>query len=154
MQWTGRCACGQLSFQAEGDPLIVHCCHCTYCQRETGTAFATNFLIESDRVTFSGDSETILNPSASGQGQRIIRCLACHVAVSSHYPGAGDSFHFIRAGTLDQRADVSPDVHIYTSTKMPWVVIPDGVPAFPEFYDPASVWTERMRERWRVAKEL
>jgi hypothetical protein len=154
MPWTGRCACGQLSYQAEGDPLIVHCCHCTYCQRETGTAFATNVLIESDRVAISGDIETIVNPSASGQGQRIIRCPACHVAVSSHYPGAGDAFHFLRAGTLDQRADVEPDVHIYTSTKVPWVIIPDDVPAFPEFYDPASVWTEQMRERWRVAKGL
>ena len=148
----GGCACGQLRYAARGKPLIVHCCHCSHCQRETGSAFATNLLIEADRLSFTGEVETIVTPSASGQGQRIIRCPKCHVAVSSHYPGAGDAFHFLRVGTLDERADIVPDVHIYTATKQPWVAIPDGVPAFTEFYDPAEVWTVAMRERWAKAK--
>jgi hypothetical protein len=151
---TGGCACGQLRYAAEGDPLVIHCCHCTFCQRETGSAFATNFLIEANRVTFSGEHETVLTASASGNGQRILRCPKCHVAVSSHYPGGGDDFHFLRIGTMDERADLAPDIHIYTSTKQPWVVIPDGVPAFAEFYNPAEAWTDEMRNRWREAKGL
>lgn len=149
---TGGCGCGQLRYEMRGEPLIVHCCHCSNCQRETGSAFATNLLIEADRVTFSGDSETVVMPSASGKGQKIIRCAKCHVAVWSHYSGAGDEFHFMRVGTLDERADIAPDVHIYVSTKQPWVAIPDGVPAFAEYYDPAEVWTVSMRERWGKAK--
>ena len=148
---TGGCVCGQLRYEAAGDPLIVHCCHCSYCQRETGSAFATNYLVESDRVSFSGRHDIIDTPSASGNGQKVLRCPECRVAVSSHYGGAGDKFHFLRVGTMDERADIAPDVHIYISTKQPWVILPKGVPAFPEFYDPAEVWSADMQKRWKAA---
>lgn len=151
---TGGCACGHLRYAVTGEALIIHCCHCTHCQRETGSAFATNFLVEADRVLFDGETETVPTPSASGKGQRIVRCPKCRVAVSSHYPGGGDEFHFLRIGTMDERADLAPDVHIYTSTKQPWVVIPDDVPSFAEFYNPAEVWTDEMRVRWQEAKGL
>ena len=150
---SGGCVCGQLRYVLEGEPLVVHACHCSYCQRETGSAFATNLLIEADRVRFEGRGERVLTPSASGKGQVIVRCPECQVAVSSHYPGAGEAFHFIRVGTIDEHRDIAPDIHIYISTKQPWVVIPDGVPAFEEFYDPAQAWSEEMRARYRKAKE-
>lgn len=148
----GGCACGAVRYRIKGDPLITHACHCRHCQRETGSAFATNALVLSGDVTFEGQVEQVLTPSESGKGQRIFRCPACHVAVSSHYAGAGDTCHFVRVGTLDDPGDIQPDVHIYTSTKRPWVVLPPDRPAFPEFYDPAAVWPPRTLARFMAAK--
>ena len=151
----GGCTCGAVRYRMEAPPLIVHCCHCSWCQRETGSAFAVNALIESTRLTIlKGAPEPVLTPSASGKGQKIVRCPVCRVALWSHYPQAGDAVCFIRVGTLDNPGACPPDVHIYTSTKQPWVVLPDGARAVPEFYDPRAVWPEESRERVRVARDV
>ncbi len=123
----GGCTCGAIRYRMEAPPLIVHCCHCSWCQRESGSAFAVNALIESARLTLlEGAPELVLTPSASGKGQKIVRCPVCRVAVWSHYPQAGDAVSFVRVGTLDNPGACPPDVHIYVSTKQPWVVLPDG----------------------------
>jgi hypothetical protein len=137
----GGCTCRAIRYRMTSRPLFVHCCHCRWCQRETGTAFALNALIESDRVELlAGEPETILTPSNSGKGQRIVRCPACKVALWSHYAGAGDAAKFVRVGTLDEPDPFPPDIHIFTASKQPWVVLPEGVPAMSEYYD--------MREHW------
>ncbi len=150
----GGCTCGAIRYRMEAPPLIVHCCHCSWCQRESGSAFAVNALIESARLTIlEGTPELVLTPSASGKGQKIIRCPVCRVALWSHYPQAGDAVSLIRVGTIDNPGACPPDVHIYISTKQPWVVLPEGARAFPEFYDPRSVWPEESRERVRAARK-
>ncbi len=99
----GRCTCRAVGFRMETAPLFVHCCHCTWCQRETGTAFALNAMIETDRLTLlHGEPETVVTPSNSGKGQKIVRCPSCRVALWSHYPGAGEAVSFVRVGTLEQ----------------------------------------------------
>lgn len=139
--YEGGCTCGEVRYRMEAKPMIVHCCHCTWCQRETGASFALNAMIEADRVTLlQGKPGLIVTPSKSGEGQIICRCRNCHVAVWSNYAGAGDKVHFIRVGTLDRAHRLPPDVHIYTSTKQPWVVIPEGMRAFDEYYRRADVW--------------
>ena len=147
----GGCACGELRYSVRGDPMIIHGCHCSYCQRETGSALAVNMLYERDRVELTGPVIEVPTPSESGKGQRILRCPSCHVAVSSHYPGGGDAVHFIRAGTLDDRSGVVPDVHIYTASKQDWVVLPEDAPAFEQFYSPKDVWSGETLRRWREA---
>src|SRR5205085_1530676 len=118
----GGCACRALRYRMTTPPIVVHCCHCSYCQRETGTAFAINAVIESDRVTLAGAEPELVNtPSHSGKGQKVWRCSRCRVAVWSNYAVAGDGFRFVRVGTLDRPGALEPDVHIYTSTKLPWV---------------------------------
>lgn len=144
----GRCGCGDVSFTTPDDPLIVHCCHCSYCQRESGSAFALNFLIEADRVEWQGETEEVVTPSHSGRGQRIVRCPTCRVALSSHYPGGGDAIHFLRVGTMDDTDGIEPDAHIYVSTKEKWLDIEGGAPAFAEFYDAKSFWSDDQRRRW------
>ncbi len=137
----GRCGCGTVSYRLTGRPLIVHCCHCRSCQHETGSAFAVNAVIEADRVALlSGATETVLTPSDSGKGQKIVRCPACRVAVWSHYAAAGDSVCFVRVGTLDNPDALPPDIHIYTRSKLAWVTLPEGVPAVPEFYQATQYW--------------
>ncbi len=147
----GGCACGGVRYRMTGPPLIVHCCHCSRCQRETGSAFAINAFIEADRVTvLAGAPEAVMTPSASGRGQKIVRCPACRVAVWSHYAGAGDAICFVRVGTLDEPRRLPPDIHIFTGTKLPWVRIPEGAKAVPEYYDRREVWRAESLARWRA----
>ena len=98
----GGCTCRFVRYRMTTRPLFFHCCHCRWCQRETGTAFALNALIEADRMQLvQGDVEVIDTPSNSGKGQKISRCPRCRIAVWSNYAGAGDAINFIRVGTLD-----------------------------------------------------
>jgi hypothetical protein len=137
----GGCTCRHVRYSMLTRPLFVHCCHCTWCQRETGASFALNAMIESDRVQLTqGDVEFVETPSNSGKGQKIARCPKCRVAVWSHYAGAGDAVRFVRVGTLDEAGRVPPDIHIFTSTKQPWVVLPEGIPAVEEYYDRKQYW--------------
>ena len=150
----GGCTCGQVRYRIDAPPLVVHCCHCSWCQRETGSAFALNVVVEADRVSLlQGGVVLVPTPSASGKGQRIARCPACHMAVWSHYPGGGDAIRFIRAGTLDTPSRVTPDFHIYTSTRLPWVRLPEDARAFAEFYDPRQEWPAGTMARYRAAKQ-
>lgn len=137
----GGCTCRQVRYQVLTVPMIVHCCHCRWCQRETGSAFALNAVIETDRIeTTAGTVEVIVTPSNSEKGQKIARCPRCRIALWSHYAGAGEAIRFLRVGTLDSPDLLPPDVHIFTSSKQPWVSLPTGVPAFPEYYRATEVW--------------
>jgi hypothetical protein len=137
----GGCTCGAVRYRLTQAPLFVHCCHCRWCQRETGSAFVLNALIESSCVTLlQGSPEAVPTPSNSGKGQTILRCPQCHVAVWSHYAGGGTAFTFVRVGTLDDPDRCPPDVHIYTLSKQPWVLLPPDTPAFAEYYDRDRCW--------------
>ena len=130
----GGCDCRAVRYRLRSRPLFVHCCHCRWCQRETGSAFALNAMIETDRVEAQGEVELVDTPSSSGKGQLIARCPSCRVALWSHYAGAGRALSFVRVGTLDDPDAMPPDIHIFTSTKQPWVVLPEGTPAVEEYY--------------------
>jgi hypothetical protein len=151
----GHCSCNAVRYRIAVAPIIVHACHCSWCQRETGTAFAWNALVERDRLTIvQGDDalEEIATPSASGKGQRVLRCKHCRVALWSHYPGGGNAIAFVRVGTLEHPASFPPDAHIFTSTKQPWLQLPADAAAYAEFYDPKIVWSEEQRARYKAAK--
>lgn len=146
--YTGGCTCRHVRYQMTSAPMFVHCCHCRWCQRETGASFALNALIESDRVSLlAGDLDRVVTPSNSGKGQIIVRCPKCRVAVWSHYAGAGDVISFVRVGTLDEPDRLPPDIHIYTSSKQPWVVLPAGTPAVAEYYKASQVWPKESLAR-------
>ena len=150
----GSCACGEIRYRMEDKPLVVHCCHCHWCQRETGASFALNAMIESDRVTvLTGQPEKVDTPSNSGKGQTIWRCPSCKVALWSHYADAQDKLNFVRVGTLDEAGRLPPNMHIFTSSKQPWVVIPDGQPVFEDYYDKKKCWSEESLARLERAFE-
>jgi hypothetical protein len=147
----GGCTCGFVRYRITTKPLFVHCCHCRWCQRETGASFALNALIEADRVQLiQGEVEVIHTPSASGKGQKISRCPRCRIAVWSNYAVAGNAVRFIRVGTLDEPDRLPPDIHIYTASKQPWFVLPQGVPAVAEYYRTAERWPKESLERRAV----
>ena len=148
MTLEGGCTCGKVRYRLTRSPLVVHCCHCRWCQRETGTAFALNAMIETDYLRLlSGPTERIDTPSNSGKGQKIIRCPSCHIAVWSHYAGAGDLLSFVRVGTLDTPDALPPDIHIYTASKQPWVILPPDTPAFDEYYRRSEQLSEDCLQR-------
>jgi hypothetical protein len=150
--WTtaeGGCGCKALRYQLTARPLFVHCCHCRWCQRETGTAFALNALIESDQVSLlTGAPLLVDTPSNSGRGQKIARCPTCHVAIWSEYAGAGPLMKFVRVGTLDNPDLLQPDIHIFTASKQPWVQLAPDVPAVPEYYIMKAYWPADSLERY------
>ncbi len=136
----GYCTCRAVRYRMTSTPMFVHCCHCRWCQRETGTAFALNAMIEADRVVHEGEIEVVHTPSNSGKGQKIIRCPVCRIALWSNYAGAGDAVRFVRVGTLDDPDRHPPGIHIFTASKQPWVAIPPGMPAVAEYYDRKEHW--------------
>ena len=137
----GGCDCRQVRYRLRRRPLFVHCCHCSWCQRESGASFALNAMIEADQAELlTGKPDWVDTPSASGKGQKIARCPTCRIALWSCYSGAGPRVRFVRVGTLDQPAQFPPDIHIFTASKQPWVVLPPGTPAVSEYYDREKNW--------------
>jgi len=146
----GGCDCRHVRYRMQTSPLFVHCCHCRWCQRESGASFALNAIIEADRVTtLAGEPQWVNTPSASGRGQLIARCPQCRIALWSNYSGAGPLVRFVRVGTLDQPDHLPPDIHIFTQSKQPWVILPEGVPAVAEYYDRKQHWPEESLARRR-----
>jgi hypothetical protein len=137
----GGCDCKLIRYRLKSGPIFVHCCHCRWCQREKGASFALNAMYESDRVhSLGAEPELVDTPSDSGLGQKIARCPKCRIAVWSHYAGSGPITKFVRVGTLYNPDLFPPDVHIFTASKQPWVTIPEGAPAFEEYYEREKLW--------------
>jgi hypothetical protein len=148
----GGCTCRAVRYRLTTRPIVVHCCHCRWCQRETGTAFALNAMMEKDRVVhLANEPQIVHTPSNSGKGQKIARCPTCLVAVWSNYAGAGEKLRFVRVGTLDTPDAFPPDIHIFTSSKQPWVVLADGAPVFAEYYERDEVWSAEALARRKAA---
>ena len=110
------------------------------------------------RELLSGEPEIVDTPSNSGKGQKIARCPTCRIAVWSNYAGAGDAVRFVRVGTLDEPDRLPPDIHIFTASKQPWVVLPPGMPAVAEYYDRDAATGRRRassgaRRCWRESHE-
>lgn len=150
MGYQGHCTCGAVKYELSSRALFVHACHCSYCQRETGSAFVLNALIERDRLHISqGETREVLTPSESGKGQRIVRCAQCDVALYSHYAYGKlhDAVAFVRVGTLVDKSAFAPDVHIFTKSKQPWLDLGDAVPVLETFYRASELWPKESLER-------
>ncbi len=142
----GGCSCGAVRYRLTSEPLFTHCCHCLNCQRQTGSAFVINLLIEADHFELlAGTPEGVAVPRDDGSEQRIFRCPTCQVAVFSEY--GRPEVRFVRGGTLDEPSGVTPDVHIYTRTKLPWITLPDSAPAYEVYYDMKALWPASSLER-------
>lgn len=147
----GGCDCRYIRYRMDPPPLFVHCCHCRWCQRESGASFALNALIEGDRVqTITGGVDLVDTPSQSGSGQKIARCPRCRIALWSNYAGAGPLVKFVRVGTLDNPDLLPPDIHIFTQSKQPWIVLPEDIPAVLEYYERESYWSTASLARMRA----
>lgn len=146
----GGCACGVVRYRLATAPMFVHCCHCRDCQRQTGSAFVINALIETERIALlAGEPAATPLPTDSGRPHDVHRCRGCHTALWSDY-GHRPALRFVRVGTLDAPGAVSPDVHIFTRSKLPWVTLPEEVPAFAVYYDMERLWPAASLARRRA----
>lgn len=147
---SGGCACGAVRYRLRARPMFVHCCHCRDCQRQTGSAFVVNALIETDLIErLAGAPEPTPVPTDSGRPHDVWRCPDCLTALWSDY-GRRPALRFVRVGALDDPAALAPDVHIFTRSKAPWVRLPDDVPAFEVYYDLAELWPPESLARRRA----
>jgi len=147
----GGCFCKSVRYTLRAAPMFVHCCHCLNCQAQTGSAFVLNALIESEHIALhSGEPVVTALTSGEGKPHDIYRCPDCLCAVWSDY-GRRPGLRFVRVGTLDDPAALSPDVHIFTRSKQPWIALPEGVLSFEAFYDLKAVWPPESLRRLRAA---
>lgn len=146
---TGGCACGAVRYQLRSGPMFVNCCHCADCQRQVGSAFVINAIIELDRIEVTGELRKTPMPTDSGRPHDVYRCAACGTALWSDY--GGRPFRFVRATTLDDRAALKPEAHIFTRSKLPWVQLPADQPAFEVFYDLETQWSAEALARRAAA---
>jgi len=142
----GGCACGAVRYRLVSEPMFVHCCHCRDCQRQTGSAFVLNALIETDRISvLSGNPEAVAVPTDSGHPHDIHRCPDCRIALWSDY--GRRPIRFVRVSTLDEAAAFKPDAHIFTRSKLPWVRLPEDAPAFEVYYEMNKLWPAESLKR-------
>lgn len=143
----GGCACAAVRYRLKSGPMFTHCCHCLDCQRQTGSAFVINALIETHRIEMlSGAPVAVSLPTDSGRPHDVYRCAGCQTALWSDY-GRRPALRFVRVGTLDDPTAIAPDVHIFTRSKQPWVGLPPEVPAVEVFYDLEALWPKESLER-------
>ncbi|MCF7220661.1 GFA family protein [Marilutibacter chinensis] len=148
----GGCICGAVRYRLTRAPIFVHCCHCTECQRISGSAFAVNAIIEMKRITLlSGDPRACVVPTDTGRTQTLLRCPECGIALWSHHPDLGTRVALVFTGTLDQPGRLTPGAHCFTRSKLPWVVLPSDVPAAEGHYDSEACWPREGQERLGVA---
>ncbi len=152
-RFEGGCSCGAVRYTLASRPMFVNCCHCLDCQNQTGSAFAINALMETDRIAITSGADQIQiveMPSPSGRGHDIHRCAKCEVALWSNY-GRRTYLRFVRVATLDDPHAIEPDAHIFTRTKVPWVQIPEGVRSFDIYYDMNKEWSPESLARREAA---
>lgn len=150
---SGQCFCGAVRFRMHGAPMFVHCCHCRDCQRQSGSAFAVNGLIEAERVDLlEGEPVATRMATESGYPHDIYRCPSCQSALWSDY-GGRTWLRFLRMATLDDPSAFAPDVHIYTRSKVAWLSLPEDTPAFDAYYDVRAQWPAESQARYKAAKD-
>lgn len=154
-QLQGSCACKKVQYSLNKKPIVVHCCHCRFCQRMSGSAFGLNAMIEADLVQLRGEEELerIPTPSTHPKGQIWARCKFCKVSIWSEHPELGKRIRIINAGTLDQAEALSPDVHCRTESKHPWITIPKGAHSYEQDYDSDVVWSDDAKNRIKAVFE-
>jgi hypothetical protein len=139
----GGCGCGAVRYRLTDEPILVNNCHCTLCQRQTGTGSAVNAFIENDRLEqLSGELSEYEFETGSGGIQTVIRCARCGTPLWSYYPRLGRKAAAVRVGTLDDPSAVKPDAAVHVADKPAWAALPEGVPAFEIGYSPAEILPE------------
>lgn len=148
---TGKCGCGLVTYHMKTPPMLVHCCHCNECQRQTGSAYVLNAIIEADQVEFKGPIIENVLPTPSGKGQIITRCKECGVAIFSSYLIRLGKLRYVRVGTLDDPDRCRPDAQIFTRSKQAWVPLCNDIPSFDAFYHFNEVWPKPALDRLEEA---
>jgi hypothetical protein len=127
----GGCVCGAIRYEITQEPLRVYACHCTDCQRFTGSAFAIGVVVLGKAFHVTG-AETRLVPNGVTEGGRRKSLAACPECGTRLFSGLRPDLcceGMVRAvlgGTLDDTSWLRPTIHVWTRSAQPWVILPDG----------------------------
>jgi len=148
----GGCFCGRIRYRLKRRPMFVHCCHCRDCQRQLGSAFVVNGIVEAENVELlQGKPVMVTLSTDSGRPHDVYRCPDCQSALWSDY-GRRKWLSFVRLATLDRPSEFPPDVHIYTRSKLDWVPLPAGAGVFEAYYDLEAEWPKESLDRLGEAR--
>ena len=150
----GGCACGALRYEVRGEPIFVNHCHCRLCQRQTGSVGVLNAFFESDRVAvIQGELTEHIFKAGSGGDHIVCRCAECGTAVFSYYPRVGRLGTGIRVGSFDDPDAFTPTAVVFTESRMHWAPLPEGIPAFEQYYNPFELLNEASVARLKAMVE-
>lgn len=123
------CSCGKLSLIAQGEPLRVSVCHCTACQRRTGSVFGMQARFSSDNVNIDGPSKKYVRTADSGNRITFHFCPDCG---STMYYRLGDALDMIAipVGAFADPGFPPPQFSVYETRQHTWVVLPDNMEHF------------------------
>lgn len=148
----GRCACGGVHFRLTKAPIFVEACHCHDCQRLSGAPFSLRGWIEEDAVELTAGIPTSHTlPSGSGADHDLIACAECGSPLWSWYHNMPEGVVAVHAGTLADLAVMTPQAHIFTRSKQPWLELPEDTPSFETRYAIEDVWPSGAVSRVGVA---
>lgn len=126
---TGKCLCGDISFEADGEVPVMANCHCTACRQSTGSAYATLMFMKQDDVKVSGTPKTYQHTSDTGNLMTKSFCGACGTPLFTQN-SAREGMLGLRAGLINEHEEFSPRVNVYVSSKMKSTVLDSALPAF------------------------
>lgn len=126
----GGCNCGAVRYRLSGAPMAVAVCHCSNCRRQSGSAFSVNVVVRDDAMHVSGKLTTWEDPDTES-GQPVLRqfCATCGSPIRS-LSATSPKLAIVKAGTADDPGQFVPAIHVWTSSALPWVDIPAGLPQF------------------------
>jgi hypothetical protein len=129
-KFTGGCQCGNIRYEVVGAPKQLLACHCTDCQRQSGSAFGMTLVVnEADFRLTQGEPKTFASTSAAGRAKLGAFCPDCGTRIY-HKPEWRKGTVSVKPGTLDDTRWLRPNMHIWTNSKQTWVIIPEDVKAY------------------------
>lgn len=125
----GGCLCGAVRYRSDAEPKGAGVCHCTHCQKTSGSAFSVNVFVPAEGFAISGRLTSYTDTADSGRTLQRRFCGTCGSSIMSEtaaFPG----MVILKAGSLDDRSWVKPVAHVWASSKQDWCEIPATVTVF------------------------
>ena len=145
--YTGRCFCEETRYRITAEPLTLYACHCTDCQKRTGSAFGLSMWVPRTAIEVTtGEATLQVLKGPDGRGRPGRMCPQCGARLWSE-PEKRPTLAVLRAGTLDDTSWLRPVAHIWTRSAQPWFEFPAGVAAYAtqpaHFTELLRLWSER-----------
>ena len=131
MKIEGGCLCGKVHYSGEAEPIFVGVCHCTSCQKASGTAFNTVVAVPKAAVSVSGPVSTYQGRGDTGKATYRRFCPECASPIAIEAEVMADVV-MIPVGTLDDTSAIKPAMQIYCDSAQPWVQLGGGLQSFPK----------------------
>jgi hypothetical protein len=138
----GSCNCQSVQYTITDAPLFTHLCHCTKCQKRTGSAFVLNIMVfVNDIALTSAAPESYTTITDSGSELTTFACSSCRDILYHTHPEFA-RIVMIAGGTVDDPGWIKPQAHIFVRSKQPWLELSNDIPAYLEMYQLEDTWPQ------------